>query len=265
MRSLPHHQRSSQSLDPINFRPKRTETPARSHSFNISNGDTVLKGRSAAGPTNPRSLRKFCDLNFMASRSECVSGILCRSETHVRGLGNASKPTKQIPVARTLFQPITQGNPKGILPSSLDRYAASANSESRTPKLIMPDTNTNLHDAITEGNVTELHSKILASEFVLLSTSKAEDNEDENVGALTAEIGDFEVLVAFTSEENAGAFVQEMGELFGEDESVDGILVEGAAMLEYLPEGYGLLLDPELENSSIMDPRVTAEILALQK
>ena len=129
----------------------------------------------------------------------------------------------------------------------------------------MPDTNANLHDAITEGNVPELHTKILASEFVLLSTSKSEDSEDENIGALTAEIQDFEVLVAFTSEENAGNFVQEMGELFAEDESVDGILVEGAAMLEYLPEGYGLLLDPELENTSIMDPRMTADILALQK
>lgn len=129
----------------------------------------------------------------------------------------------------------------------------------------MPDTNANLHDAITEGNVPELHTKILASEFVLLSTSKSEDSEDENIGALTAEIQDFEVLVAFTSEENAGNFVQEMSELFAEDESVDGILVEGAAMLEYLPEGYGLLLDPELENTSIMEPRMTADILALQK
>jgi hypothetical protein len=129
----------------------------------------------------------------------------------------------------------------------------------------MSDTNANLHDAITEGNVPELHTKILASEFVLLSTSQSEDSEDENIGALTAEIEDFEVLVAFTSEENAGNFVQEMGELFAEDESVDGILVEGAAMLEYLPEGYGLLLDPELENASIMDPRMTADILALQK
>ncbi|MDE0863765.1 MAG: hypothetical protein OSA98_08255 [Rubripirellula sp.] len=129
----------------------------------------------------------------------------------------------------------------------------------------MSDTNANLHDAITEGNVPELHTKILASEFVLLSTSQSEDSEDENIGALTAEIEDFEVLVAFTSEENAKNFVQEMGELFAEDESVDGILVEGAAMLEYLPEGYGLLLDPELENASIMDPRMTADIMALQK
>ena len=144
-------------------------------------------------------------------------------------------------------------------------FAAPENPESRTPKLIMSDTNANLHDAITEGNVPELHTKILASEFVLLSTSQSEDSEDENIGALTAEIEDFEVLVAFTSEENAKNFVQEMGELFAEDESVDGILVEGAAMLEYLPEGYGLLLDPELENASIMDPRMTADILALQK
>ncbi len=129
----------------------------------------------------------------------------------------------------------------------------------------MSDTNDNLHDAITEGNAPDLHRKILASEFVLLSTSRSEDSEDANIGALTAEIGDFEVLVAFTSEENAKAFVQEMDEIFAEDESVDGILVEGAAMLEYLPEGCGLLFDPELENTSIIDPHKTAEIVALQK
>ena len=55
-----------------------------------------------------------------------------------------------------------------------------------------------------------------------------------------------------------------MADLFSEDESVDGILVDGAAMLEYMPEGYGLLLDPELEPNSLMAPDVTAGVLALQ-
>jgi len=35
-------------------------------------------------------------------------------------------------------------------------------------------------------------------------------------------------------------------------------------MLEYMPDGYGLLLDPELEPCSIMKPDVTASVLALQ-
>jgi hypothetical protein len=128
----------------------------------------------------------------------------------------------------------------------------------------MSDPSPNVHDAILNGNVPDIHSKILASDFILLSTSKAGENDEENVGALTAEVEEVEVLVAFTTEENAKTFVNEMADLFSEDESVDGILVDGAAMLEYMPEGYGLLLDPELDPSSLMAPDVTAGVLALQ-
>ena len=128
----------------------------------------------------------------------------------------------------------------------------------------MSDQIANLHDAISNGNVPDIHRKILASEFILLSTSKAGEDDDDNVGALTAELEEAEVLLAFTTEENAKTFVDGMADLFSEDESVDGILVDGAAMLEYMPEGYGLLLDPELEPNSLMAPDVTAGVLALQ-
>tara|TARA_Y100000385_G_C13023144_1_gene607116 strand:- start:589 stop:978 length:390 start_codon:yes stop_codon:yes gene_type:complete len=128
----------------------------------------------------------------------------------------------------------------------------------------MSDPTPNVHEAITNGDVPDIHSKILASDFILLSTSKADENEEESVGALTAELEDVEVLIAFTSEDNAKAFVDEMDDLFAEDESVDGILVNGSAMLEYMPDGYGLLLDPELEPCSLMNPDVTASVLALQ-
>ena len=118
-----------------------------------------------------------------------------------------------------------------------------------------------LHSAVSAGDLDKLRETILKREFVLLSTSKNEDDEDENVGALTAEIGQFEVLVAFTSESNAEVFVREMSDLFSEDESVDGVVVEGQAMLDYLPEGYGLLIDPELDQTSVMDPQMTSAIM----
>lgn len=118
-----------------------------------------------------------------------------------------------------------------------------------------------LHSAVSAGDLDKLRETILKREFVLLSTSKNEDDEDENVGALTAEIDQFEVLVAFTSESNAEVFVREMGDLFSEDESVDGVVVEGQAMLDYLPEGYGLLIDPELDQTSVMDPQMTSAIM----
>jgi hypothetical protein len=128
----------------------------------------------------------------------------------------------------------------------------------------MPDQNSNLHDVISQGNVPEIHSKILASDFILISTSKEGETDDDNIGALTAELEEVEVLVAFTTEANAKIFVDAMAEFFTEDESVDGIVVDGAAMLDYMPEGYGLLLDAELEINTLMAPNVTAEVLALQ-
>ena len=142
-------------------------------------------------------------------------------------------------------------------------YTATASPDNRQ-RSAMSDPTPNVHEAITNGDVPDIHSTILASEFILLSTSKAGENEEENVGALTAELEDVEVLIAFTSEDNAKAFVDEMDDLFAEDESVDGILVDGSAMLEYMPDGYGLLLDPELEPCSLMKPDVTASVLALQ-
>lgn len=124
--------------------------------------------------------------------------------------------------------------------------------------------NATFHQAVSAGDLDQVREAMFSGEFVLLSTSKSEDEEDQNVGALTAEIDEYEVLVAFTSEDNAKLFVQEMGELFAEDESVDGVVVEGKAMLDYLPDGYGLLVDPELENTSVLDPTMIAAINATE-
>jgi hypothetical protein len=117
-----------------------------------------------------------------------------------------------------------------------------------------------LFAAIDERDAAQVRSLILANEFVLISVSEGEDDDEENVGALTAEIGEFDVLVAFTSEQNAGVFVGEMGELFEDEEGVDGVVVDGEALLEYLPDGFGLLLNPEVEDASIVDPTLAAEV-----
>ncbi len=124
----------------------------------------------------------------------------------------------------------------------------------------MSDADAALIAAINERDASQLRSLMLAREFVMISISGDEDDND-SVGALTAELGDFEVLVVFTSEQNAGVFVREMGELFENEEEVDGVVVEGDAVLEYLPEGFGMLLNPEIESASLIDPMLAAEIL----
>ena len=125
----------------------------------------------------------------------------------------------------------------------------------------MSDADSTLIAAINERDASQVRSLILAREFVLISVS-GEDDDDESVGALTAELGDFDVLVVFTSEQNAGVFVREMGDLFENEEEVDGVVVEGDAMLEYLPEGYGILLDPEIESACVIEPTLAAEVFA---
>ena len=124
----------------------------------------------------------------------------------------------------------------------------------------MSETPSPIHDAVTERDASQLRALIVGGEFVLLSTTKSEQDDDGNIGAITAEIGDIEVLVVFSSEQTAGHFVHESGDLFEEDEEVDGIVVEGDALLDYLPEGFGILLDPESDEAIVIEPAIIAEV-----
>ncbi len=130
----------------------------------------------------------------------------------------------------------------------------------------MPDSSP--FPALTEArNAEEIRKLILAGEFVLISvvdeTEDGEEVDDEDsYGALTAEIDGFEALVVFTSEKIAGEFVNDQDDLFGDGEEVEGIVVEGDALLEYLPEGFGMLIDPEFEDACVIDPALATQVLA---
>jgi hypothetical protein len=127
----------------------------------------------------------------------------------------------------------------------------------------MSDSPSPLQDAVLEGDARLLRQLLLASEFVLLSTVQSEEDPDLNVGAITAEIEDIEVLIAFTSERTAGDFVQENGDLFASDESVDGVVVDGAALLDYLPDGFGILMDPESDGAIVIEPGLLHDVKEL--
>ncbi|TWU56434.1 hypothetical protein Poly51_23440 [Rubripirellula tenax] len=122
------------------------------------------------------------------------------------------------------------------------------------------------YPALTESRDAEAIRKlILAGEFVLISVEEEDegndDGEEGSYGALTAEIDGFEALVVFTSEKIAGEFVNQQADLFGEGEEVEGIVVEGDALLEYLPEGFGMLVDPEFDDACVVDPALVIEVL----
>lgn len=128
----------------------------------------------------------------------------------------------------------------------------------------MSNHNQELQAAITEGDGAKIHSILVASNFILLSASMVGEDHAEDVGALTAEMGNMQVLVAFTDELTAKAFVDKMADFFEEDELVEGIAVEGAAMLDCIPEGHGILLDAELETNILIPPDLASKVKSLQ-
>ena len=119
---------------------------------------------------------------------------------------------------------------------------------------------TQLMAAIEERDAATIHSLVMKMEFVLINIRSGEDDED--VTTLTADVDDFDVIVAFTSEKLAGDFVKSMDEIFDDAESVDGIVVEGETMLDYLPEEIGLLINPEDDDSAVVDPELLGEVKA---
>lgn len=112
-----------------------------------------------------------------------------------------------------------------------------------------------LLDAVADRNADAVRSMLLERTFVVISiTSSAGDKEQEQVSTLRAEVEDFEALVAFTSETRANDFVEEMEELFEEEDEVEGVCVDGDALLDSLSDGLGLLVNPEDESTAVIDP-----------
>ncbi len=117
-----------------------------------------------------------------------------------------------------------------------------------------------IQEAVAEREAKKLKSLIESHEFIVLST--ASEDGDEPEGAFTAQIEEMEALVVFSSEEIAEGFVESSSDLFGDDEEVEGILVAGPALLEFLPVDFAVLLDPETDNAVILEPKLIEEIKA---
>jgi hypothetical protein len=119
-----------------------------------------------------------------------------------------------------------------------------------------------LFEAIAAGDADQTRLLLIASEFILIRVNEEED-DDENFGALTADVDGTDVLVAFTSEQTASDFISQMGEeLFDKEEEIDGFVVDGETLLDYLPENFGVLIDPEHENTAVLTAELVKRILA---
>ncbi|MGB7345044.1 MAG: SseB family protein [Pirellulaceae bacterium] len=121
--------------------------------------------------------------------------------------------------------------------------------------------------AITAQDVEKVRDLMMNAEFILIRVSDEEDDDDdENIGALTATVEDMDVLVAFTSEATASHFIEHKSEeLFEDGEEIDGFIVDGETLLDYLPEKFGLLINPENDHTAVVEASFADQIRPKKK
>lgn len=122
----------------------------------------------------------------------------------------------------------------------------------------MSSLNELIHEAVAERDLSEIHSLIKNNEFILLST--AQEDQGGHEGAFIADIDGMEALMVFSSNEVAKQFVDESSDSISPDEEIGGIIIEGEALLDYLPEHYGILLDAECDSALIIEPELVQQV-----
>ncbi len=115
-----------------------------------------------------------------------------------------------------------------------------------------------LVQAVARGDASEIAGFIDKQNFTVIEVSEASDGGGK--AALTAEVDDFQVLVAFTSKDHAGRFAGATPELLDVDGSMSAFDVTGSALLTYLPEDCGVLLNPESDDCVVLPPSLIEQI-----
>src|SRR5688500_1441567 len=99
-----------------------------------------------------------------------------------------------------------------------------------------------LFDALAQGNAAEVARLLAEQEVTLIETPSDAAGAK---GAFIAEFNDYPVLVAFTSTDHAATFAAANPDLLGEDGGLPAFVVSGSVLLRYLPEGIGVVLNPQ--------------------
>lgn len=92
-----------------------------------------------------------------------------------------------------------------------------------------------------------------SAEFVLLTMSDEEDDDEEGANVFSTDLDGMDLVVAFTNEQAAGDFVHSMEDIYEEGDEIEGYVLDGDALLEYMPPEHGLYLNPESEDSLVID------------
>ena len=140
-------------------------------------------------------------------------------------------------------------------PSCGDLFVLPA---SRQVPKARPNSSDPVVQAVARGKATEIARFIRKQDFTLIETPAISSG-----AALMGEVNDFPVMVAFTSRDHAMGFAGAMPDLLDADGSMPIFDVAGKDLLTYLPEGCGVLLNPESEDSAVIPPSLVDRIKSL--
>jgi hypothetical protein len=115
-------------------------------------------------------------------------------------------------------------------------------------------------EVVEEGNAARIVAILSKTDFTLFQVEG--EAEDDDYEAMTAEVDDYPVLVAFSSTEHAGLFAGAMPDLFDQDKDAPGFVVGGRELMTGLPAEFGVLFNPESDDTCLLPPDLAAEVAA---
>jgi hypothetical protein len=120
-----------------------------------------------------------------------------------------------------------------------------------------PRTSKSLIEAIHQGDIAVIAREMHRRDFTLIQDSAV--SAEEGMAPLIMEVEGFPALVAFSSQEHAMRFVGAEPELLNEG-SVTTFVVSGEHLLAGQPEGFGVVLNDESEDSAVLPPDLMEKI-----
>lgn len=116
-----------------------------------------------------------------------------------------------------------------------------------------------LFEAIAGGDAAEIGRFLRGQEFTLI---EAASHEDGGKSPLVGDINDVPVLVAFTSSQHAAQYASKYPDTLDEQGLLPAFVVGGENLLEFLPQGFGVIFNPEAAEAETgaIDPDLVALI-----
>lgn len=115
-------------------------------------------------------------------------------------------------------------------------------------------------DALESNDIASVTRQVIEHSFLLIHLAEEADEED-TLGALTAQYRDSDYLVAFSNQNFASQFVEQRSDLFDSEAEVSGFWVDGQTMLDYLDNELGVLMNPDSDHQCRMDAELIGTIL----